>query len=133
MPMREELSEQIIRQCVDTYNKCSMEWLDKFYAQTVEWDELPTQAIPQGRKGNIDALRRATEFALNAFPNRQMKIRTIISKGKNVAVELDWWGTASRQLGIINAGDVSRIRIASFFEVTNDRITKHTDYCITEK
>lgn len=110
-----------------------MEWLDKYYAQTVEWVELPTRAIPQGRKGNIDALRRAAEFALNAFPNRQMKIRNIISKGKNVAVELDWWGTASRQLGIINAGYVSRIRIASFFEVVDDRITKHTDYCITEK
>jgi ketosteroid isomerase-like protein len=130
MSTKDGSSELIIRQCVDTFNKCTMEWLDKYYSSDVEWIELPTQAIPQGRRGQIDALRRAAGFALAAFPDRRMEILNIVSNDHIVAVELDWRGTASRQLGNVKEGGTVHLRIASFFEVIDGVITRHTDYCV---
>jgi ketosteroid isomerase-like protein len=128
--MKEVSGEIAIRHCVDIFNKCTMEWLEKCYSPDVEWTELPTQTIPHGRKGKLDALHRAAEIALTLFPDRQMKIRNIVSNGHKVAVELDWWGTAARSIGNLKAGDIVRLRIASFFEVEGELITRHTDYCV---
>ena len=125
-----EAAERTIRDCVDVFNRCTAEWVDRYYAADVEWAELPTAAIPQGRGGARAALRAAEEARLALFPDRRMRIRNLVAQGDQVVVELDWWGTAARAMGDVSAGATVRLRIASFFRVVDGRIVRHTDYCV---
>jgi ketosteroid isomerase-like protein len=53
-------------------------------------------------------------------------------QGQQLALELEWWGTAAAAVGSIKPGAMVRLRIASFFTVVDGLITKHTDYCVPE-
>jgi len=125
-----EVSERAIRRCVELYNRCTGEWLDVCYAADAEWTELPTPAAPRGRGGKLAALRSASERALALFPDRQLKIRSLVAQGEQVAAGLEWSGTAAAALGSIEPGTMVRLRIASFFMVVDGLITRHTDYCV---
>jgi predicted ester cyclase len=123
-------AEDTIRRCVDAYNRCTTDWVDRYYAAGAEWLELPTRATPQGRSGSRDVLHAAAVSALAAFPDRQMVIGNLVAAGQQVAAELDWRGTAQRTIGTLQAGTAVRLRIASFFTVVDGLIVKHTDYCV---
>jgi len=127
-----EVSERAIRRCVELYNRRTAEWVDTCYAVDAEWTELPTPATPRGRGGKRAVLRAAAERALALFPDRQMKIRNLVAQGQQVALELEWSGTAAAAVGSIKPGAMVRLRIASFFTVVDGLITKHTDYCVPE-
>jgi predicted ester cyclase len=124
-------SANVVTRCVDLYNHCTTEWVDTYYSSNVDWNELPTATLPDGRKGDRNALRHAAEITLSFFPDRQMKIKNLVARERSVALELEWWGTASRSMGNVKAGEIVRLLIASFFEVTENLITRHTDYCVT--
>ena len=128
-----ETSEKIVKQCVEKLNQCKTEWIDIFYSKDAEWIEHPTTAYPNGRRGNVEELRRAQETSLAFFPDRQMKIVNQISEGRQSTVELDWWGTTARKMGNVEAGTIIRSRIASFFVVENGKIVKHTDYVVPNR
>ena len=123
-----ETSAKVMRQCVEKLNQSKTEWIDISYSKDAEWIEHPTTAYPNGRRGNVEELRRAQQTSLAFFPDRQMKIVNQITEGKQSIVELDWWGTTARKMGNVEAGTVVRLRIASFFVIENGKIVKHTDY-----
>lgn len=125
-----EVSERAIRRCVELYNRRTTEWVDTCYAVDAEWTELPTPATPRGRGGKRSELRAAAQSALDLFPDRQMNIRNLVAQGQQVALELEWWGTAAAAVGSVAPGTMVRLRIASFFTVVDGLITKHTDYCV---
>jgi len=49
--------------------------------------ELPTPARPRGRGSKRAVLRAAEEEALALFPDRQLKIRSLVAQGQQVALE----------------------------------------------
>jgi ketosteroid isomerase-like protein len=128
MAASDERAEAVIRHCVEVHNRCTAEWVDTCYAADVEWVELPTAAAPGGRRGQRAELRAAAEAARAVFPDRQMRIRSLVAQGGQVAAEHDWWGTAASSIGPLRAGTTLRLRIASFFAVTDGLIVRHTDY-----
>lgn len=130
MATRSATAEGTIRECLDAFNRCTSEWVETYYAENVEWVELPRQATPDGRRGGRREYRDAAEGALALFPDRQMTTVNLVSHGSRVAVELEWRGTAARSLGDMQAGTVVRARIASFFTVADGLIVKQTDYCV---
>jgi predicted SnoaL-like aldol condensation-catalyzing enzyme len=128
-----ETSANVVRQCVEKLNQSKTEWIDIFYSKDAEWIEHPTIAYPNGRRGNVEELRRARETSLAFFPDRQMKIVNQITEGKQSTVELDWWGTTARKMGNVEAGTIVRLRIASYFVVENNKIIKHIDYVVPNR
>ena len=132
MDANAEVSERAIRRCVELYNRRTAEWVDTCYAVDAEWTELPMPATPRGRGGKRPVLRAAAERVLALFPERQMKIRNLVAQGQQVAVELEWSGTAALAMGTVKPGAMVRLRIASFFTVADGLITKHTDYCVPD-
>lgn len=121
---------QTVRECLRAYNRCTVDWVDTYYAENVEWVELPTAAMPSGRGGNRAALRAFAERGLALFPDRQMTIRNLVADGNLVAAELNWQGTAATRMGDVEPGATIRLCMASFFTVSDGLIVKQTDYCV---
>jgi hypothetical protein len=122
--------ENIVIKCVATYNQTKTEWIDLFYSIDAQWIEYPSISFPEGRMGDIEALRRATETQYSLFPDRKMKIVNQISEGNKSVVELEWQGTTSRKIGNLEPGTVVKIRISSFFIIKGGKFIKQTDYII---
>jgi ketosteroid isomerase-like protein len=130
MAMMTGLAEETIRRCMDAYNERTSNWVGRFYAADADWMEMPTRALPLGRRGKRDALLAAAEAGLTAFPDRQMTILGLVAEGQHVAAELEWHGTAAAAFGPLPAGSTLRLRLASFFTVVNGLIVRQTDYCV---
>jgi predicted ester cyclase len=121
--------ELAARQCVETYNQGTTEWVDTYYAEEAEWMELPSVFTPRSQHGGIDVLRKKAARDLAAFPDRRMEILNLVAQGDQVVLELDWRGTAAVALGDHPVGTPVRLRVASFFSYANGKIVRQIDYC----
>jgi ketosteroid isomerase-like protein len=126
----DDLAERTVRECVRAFNRGTVDWVDTYYSEDAEWNELPTPGRPRGRGGTRAVFRAAAEAALTLFPDRQMTIRNLVAGASHVAAELDWEGTAAGAIGNIAAGTKVRLRLASFFAVRDGLIVGQTDYCL---
>jgi ketosteroid isomerase-like protein len=122
--------ETVARNCIELFNQRTIEWVDVFYAENVEWFELPLPSTPFGQHGNRTLLRSTAQRLLSLFPDRQMKILNLISEGNRVAMELEWTGTVGANFGTFKLGSVVKYRVASFLTITEGLIVKQIDYCV---
>jgi ketosteroid isomerase-like protein len=122
-------NKQALFRCIELYNKCTLEWVDKCYSRKLEWIELPTQSTPQGRKGDFAFYRESVKQLLRLFPDCKLKVIQSIAENDCVVLEQDWQGTAAFSVGNYVAGRVARLRVASFFTLENGLIVKQIDYC----
>jgi len=123
-------NEQAIRDCVDLFNKCTLEWVDTCYAEEAEWIELPIPGISRGRQGKRAFLRETAGHILMLYPNRQLRILNLVAQADQVVLEQAWQGTTAAAFGGVSAGTMIRFQVASFFTLVDGLIIKQTDYCI---
>jgi hypothetical protein len=123
-------NEQAIRQCVELFNKCTLDWVDTCYAEEAEWIELPIPGISRGRQGRLAFLRETAGRVLELYPDRQQRILNLVAKTDQVVLEQEWQGTSMTAVGGVSAGITIRFRVASFFTLVDGMIIKQTDYCI---
>jgi ketosteroid isomerase-like protein len=122
--------ETLARRCIELFNKRTFEWVDSCYAENVEWFELPLPSTPSGQHGDRAFLRNTARRLLSLFPDRQMTINNLVAKENNVAMELEWRGTAAASFGNFKIGSLVQYRIASFLTFSNGLIVKQIDYCV---
>jgi hypothetical protein len=122
-------NKQAVLECIRLYNRGTTEWLDKCYSGKLDWIEFSNPAIPQGRKGDYMSFRRAATQAMRLFPDRRLTVLNSIAEDNIVVLEQEWSGTLAEAAGAHNIGEVSRLRIASFFTLNDGLIIKQTDYC----
>ena len=118
------------RRFVAAYNRGTADWGEECHAETTVWSELPLPGSPEGRGGDRAALRLAAEQAVAAFPNRHMHIRNLVADGAQVALELDWSGTAVAALPGIAVGERVHLRLAMFLIFADGKIISQVDYCV---
>ena len=122
-------NKQAVLRCIELFNQCTLKWVDTCYSDTLKWTELPSQDTPQGRQGNFQIYRQTAENLLRLFPDRQLKVLRSVAEGDCVVLEQEWQGTATFTFGNYVTGRVARLRITSFFTLTDGLITEQTDYC----
>jgi predicted ester cyclase len=122
-------NKQAVLKCIELFNKCTLEWLDICYSERLDWIEFSNPSIPQGRKGDYSSFRRAAEQAIRLFPDRKLIVLNCIAEGDFVVLEQEWSGTLAIAVGIHNVGEISKLRIATFFTLKNELIIKQIDYC----
>jgi hypothetical protein len=122
-------NKQVIMRCIDSFNKCTLEWVDTFYSTNLEWLELPMQTSPQGRCGDLKIFRNSAEQALKIFPDRKLTVLRSVSENDLVVLEQEWKGTSAFTIGNFVKDHIIKLRIASFFELENGLIVRQTDYC----
>jgi ketosteroid isomerase-like protein len=122
-------NKQALVRCIELYHKSTIEWVDNCYSRKLEWIELPTQSMPQGRKDDFAFYRESVKQLLRLFPDCKLKVIRSIAENDCVVLEQDWQGTAAFSVGNYVAGRVARLRVASFFTLENGLIVKQIDYC----
>jgi ketosteroid isomerase-like protein len=121
-------NKDAILRCIELFNKGTLEWVDTCYSKGMEWIELPKTGTPEGRRGDFGVFRQAASRLLQVFPDRRLRVLTIVAEGDQVALEQEWQGTAAVPLGAFGAGTVLSQRIASFFTLEKGMILRHVDY-----
>ncbi len=122
-------NKRSILKCIELFNKCTLEWIDTCYSQKLDWIEFSNPSIPQGRKGDYSAFRTAAENLLRFFPDRKLTVLRSVGEGDCVVLEQEWNGTLAFNTANHNAGEISKLRIVSFFTLENELIIKQIDYC----
>jgi hypothetical protein len=127
--MNEVTNKQAVLKCIELYNRCTTDWLDICYSEKLDWTEFSNPAIPKGRKGDYSTFRDVATQVIRLFPDRKLIVLNCIAEGDLVVLEQEWNGTWSIPVGSHKAGEVSKLRIASFFTLEKGLIIRQTDYC----
>ena len=122
-------NKKSVLKCIELFNKGTLEWLDVCYSKNLDWIEFSNPSIPEGRKGDYSAFHRAAVQAITLFPDRKLVVLNCIAEDDTVVLEQEWCGTLAIPVGNHNAGEASKLRIATFFTVENGLIIKQIDYC----
>ena len=122
-------NKQAVLKCIELFNKCTLEWIDTCYSERFDWTEFSNPSIPQGRKGDYSSFREAAKLALRLFPDRKLVVLNSIAEDDFVVLEQEFCGTLAITTGNHNIGEISKLRIASFFILKDGLIIKQIDYC----
>jgi hypothetical protein len=122
-------NKQAVLKCIELFNRCTLEWLDLCYSEELDWIEFSNPSIPQGRKGDYSLFRNAATQAIRLFPDRKLVVLNCIAEDNIIVLEQEWSGTLAIAVGSHNVGEISKLRIASFFTLKNGLIIKQIDYC----
>jgi hypothetical protein len=122
-------NKQAVLLCIELYNKCTVEWLDTCYSDKLEWIEFSNPSAPLGRQGNFEFYRKFAEQVLNLFPDRKLTVLRCLAENDCVVLEQVWQGTLAVTAGNHIAGEILKLRVASFFTLDNGVIIKQIDYC----
>jgi hypothetical protein len=117
--------------CIDAFNKCNMDWLNIYYSKELEWNEMPRQMYPKGRKGGFLEYKQAAEDVLSMFPKRTLTVRQSFLDDNAVILEQEFNAVVSMNMGRLKQGDKIKQMILSIFILKNDLIIKQTDYIST--
>lgn len=124
-------NKQALLRCIELYNKCTLEWVDTCYSNKLQWIELPKLGTPQGRHGDFTFFRKSAEQLLHLFPNSKLTVLRSLAENDCVVLEQEWQGTAAFTIGSYIAGNIAKLRLASFYTLENGLIIKQVDYCVT--
>jgi hypothetical protein len=124
-------NKKALLRCIELYNKCSLEWVDTCYSNKLEWIELPKPGSPQGRKGDFIFFRKSAEQLLKLFPNNKLFVLRCLAENDCVVLEQEWQGTAAFTIGSYVAGNIAKLRLASFYTLENGLIINQVDYCVS--
>lgn len=122
-------NKKSILNCINLFNKCTLEWIDSCYSKKLDWIEFSNPSIPKGRKGDYSAFRTAAKNLLRFFPDRKLTVLRSVAEGDCVVLEQEWNGTLATSTSNHKAGEISKLRIVSFFTLENELIIKQIDYC----
>jgi len=122
--------KRLLFDCVDSYNKCTNDWIDKFYSRDLEWIAMPSASVPKGRKGGFNEFYQFANNALNFFKDRKLKVLRSFVDDNTVILEQEWSATLPQDIGSMKKGEITKQMIISIFEVDHDLIAQQTDYMV---
>lgn len=124
---------KLIRRFVALYNDGSPDSYgsDAFlqlYAEDVDWAETPTAMTPDGRSGDLRAIRAAVAFGQSVFRDRRLSIDEIVEDGDRAV----WTGTWSATIGVdgleVPKGTRVQLRQAMLIQARAGRIVRQRDF-----
>lgn len=123
-------NKEILLNCIDSYNKCTMDWLNTFYSKNLEWIEMPTQRNPRGRKGGFNELKQYASNALAFFTDRKLNVIRSFVDENTVILEQEFSATLPQDVGDMKKGEITKQVVVSIFVVEEGLIIKQTDYIV---
>lgn len=113
------------------YNRAYPDWVLTVHAENFEWNELPVYGVYPGHTGNRDDLRKVGINTLKLFPDRQMRLLSVVPGDRRVAMEIEWTGTPSEDTDNFKAGEKLRLRQGTFLDFDDEgKVTREVDYTI---
>lgn len=91
--------------------------------------EHPNRLVAQGKTRRFADVRAAFEAGRKAVSAQRYGVRTAVTDGSTVALEVDWEGTLAVPIGALMAGDVMRCTSAMFLRFDAEgRILRQDNY-----
>ena len=106
----------------------TFEQIREFYADDLEWREMPNLFAPQGRTNTLAGVADAWRKGREAVIDQDYEIRSAFADGDVVVLELSWRGTIARSLGPFSRGTKLRAELVSIMRFGHGKITSQTDY-----
>ncbi|HXC56257.1 MAG TPA: nuclear transport factor 2 family protein [Rhizomicrobium sp.] len=121
--------EAVARRLIAEYNRGLPDWVEAVHAETTEWIELPFLG-GAGRSGGRAELRKAAELQVANFPDRRMTLLNVVADTDQVALEVEWTGTAALDTAWAKKGSGLTLRAVLILTVKGGRVVKEVDYVI---
>lgn len=102
--------------------------LAAFYTPDAVQEELPNRLIPTGIRRDVAAILQGAERGQKVVSKQRYTIRSEVSSGDRVAVEVLWEGTLAVPMGSLPVGGVMRAHFAIFLEIRDGRIAAQRNY-----
>jgi ketosteroid isomerase-like protein len=93
------------------------ETLAQYYTPDVVQEEFPNQLVVNGARRDLAALLEAAERGQKVLTAQRFEVKSIMSSGDTVALELLWIGTLAVTFGTIPAGGELRAPLAPINEL----------------
>jgi len=102
--------------------------LARFFAPDVVQEELPNRVSPDGKRRKLAGILEAAELGQRVLSEQRFEIRSAISTGDRVILEVLWVGTLAIPFGTIPAGGEMRAHSAMFLEFREGKIAAQRNY-----
>jgi ketosteroid isomerase-like protein len=102
--------------------------LAQFYTADVLQEEFPNQLVVNGARRDLAALLDAAQRGQKVVTEQRFEVKSIISSGDTVALEIVWVGRLAIPFGTIPVGGEMRAHIATFIEFRDGRICAQRNY-----
>jgi hypothetical protein len=89
--------------------------------------EHPNRLVAAGKTRSFEEIRLAFEAGQKALSAQRYGIRTLVTDGTTVALEVGWEGTLAVPLGDLKAGEVMRCTSAMFLRFDAEGRIVHQD------
>lgn len=116
----------IIQSYLDAYNRRDVAALIECVAETVVFENVSNMGQSMKIEGRT-AFSELAEQAATMFTSRHQAVRTAVVDGDQVALEVDWTGTPSVDLGPMKAGEEITMRGASFITIIDGKLSRIVD------
>ena len=102
--------------------------LKEFYAEDMEWQEMPHRFAPTGRKNDFAGLQQAFTSGQKLMAEQRYILHDVVAGDDAAALQLSWEMTLAQDMGDLSAGDKLSGKLAIFFRVKDGKIIQQTDY-----
>ena len=131
--MAKATATEIARRWIELYNDGTPEYYgsDRFlglYHEDVDWSEGPTRANPDGRTGDLRAIRTALEGTQRTMKNRHAELFEVIGDGDRAAMRYRWSAVAAADGLPFPRGATSSLDVAAFLAVRDGKISRIVEH-----
>ena len=116
----------VVQRYLDAYNRRDVAALVACVSESVVFENVSNGAAPLRLDGRTAFAHLAAQAA-ETFPVRRLQVRTAVVSGDRVALEVDWSGTPSVDIGGVRAGETMTLRGASFFRIADEALVSIVD------
>ena len=99
-----------------------------FFTPDVVQEEFPNKFLPQGARRDLAAILDAATRGRAAMSSQSYRIVHAVANGDDLALEVEWEGTASVPVGQLPAGAKMRARFAVFLQYRDGKIAAQRNY-----
>jgi len=100
---------------------------DLFWPDAVV-EQLPNRIYPKGVKSELSTMAEAFERGRKLLSSQSYEIKSRMSDGDRVSVEVLWTGTLALAFSALAVGSQMRAHSAMFFEFKHGRIVSQRNY-----
>jgi ketosteroid isomerase-like protein len=102
--------------------------LAAFFHEDVVQEEFPSRLVPTGKShARAELLERSTQVG-ELLSWHRYELKSVLSSGAVVALELEWRGEMRTSLGPLRQGQELRAEVAIFLELEDGRIRRQRNY-----
>ena len=130
MNASESANLQVVRRYLAAIEQgADAEVIGQFLHLDIVAHELPNRIAPNGAKRDRAALLAGVERGRELMQSQRYEIRSALSSGPHLALEIDWQGTLAVAFGDqLPAGTILRAHIGIFLELRDGQIIRQRNY-----